>query len=77
MPRPTAAPRPRAGRPALTRSYVIEIAGVFAGAAALVAGRYRFIAVHPRLRALDRQEFANLTDLRHAAANGLRGMAPG
>jgi hypothetical protein len=50
----------------MQQSHVIDIAGVFAGAAVLVAQGYRFIAVNPGLSAIDGREFADLEAVRRA-----------
>lgn len=52
----------------MIRSHVIDISGVFAGAAIQTSDRYRFVAVDPRLEALNQSEFPSLADIRRAAA---------
>jgi hypothetical protein len=55
------------------QSHVIEIGGVFAGAAIPTAGRFRFVAVDPRLDELDGSDWASLPDLRRVAERALNG----
>jgi hypothetical protein len=65
------------------QSHVIEVAGVFAGAAVNEAGIYRFVAVDPRFEELDGSEWPSLPDIRrvvgrHLVSNGhLPGTGPG
>jgi hypothetical protein len=62
------------------QSHVIEIAGTFAGAAVSAAGRFRFIAIDPRVADLDQTEFPSLADTRrvvgHLLATGRLPPAP-
>ncbi len=55
-------------------SHVIEVAGVFAGAAVRVANHYRFVAVDPRVEELDLSDWPTLPDVhrvvRHLLVNG-------
>lgn len=51
----------------MLQSHVVEIAGVFAGAAIASAGRFRFVAVDPRVRRLDGTEYMSLDALGRAA----------
>ena len=60
----------------MLRSTVIEVAGIFAGAAIHAAGAYRFVAVNPRLRDMDRSEFPSLEDIRRAVRARLAGCWP-
>jgi hypothetical protein len=53
----------------MKQSHVIEVSGVFAGAAVDTSGHFRFIAVHPRLEPLDRSEFPSLSDVRSAVTH--------
>lgn len=55
----------------MKQSHVIEVSGVFAGAAVSASGRFRFIAVHPLLGQIDRSEWSSLSDVRRAAAHVL------
>ena len=56
------------------QSHVIEVAGIFAGAAILVANRYRFVAVDPRVEELDLSDWPSLPDVQrvvgHLLLNG-------
>ena len=53
------------------QSHVIEVSGVFAGAAMETDNRFRFIAVDPRLEDLDQSEWPSLSDIRRVAAHVL------
>lgn len=53
----------------MTQSHVIEIAGVFVGAAVQTSERFRFVAVDPRLNDIDQSEWLSLPDLRRAATH--------
>ena len=53
----------------MIRSHVVDIAGVFAGAAVKKPTHFEFVAVHPRLSGIDRSEWPSLTELRRAAAH--------
>ena len=53
----------------MIQSQVIEIAGVFVGAAVRTAERFRFIAVDPRLEDLDQSEWPSLSELRRVATH--------
>jgi hypothetical protein len=53
----------------MIQSHVIEVAGVFAGAAVRTSERFRFIAVDPRLEDLDQSEWASLAEIRRVAAH--------
>jgi hypothetical protein len=57
------------------QSYVIEIDGVFVGAAAFYGDSYRFVGVDSRLKELDGQRFADLSQVREAAGRAYR-LAP-
>jgi hypothetical protein len=46
------------------QSQVIDVAGVFAGAAVRGLGHFRFIAVDPRVEELDGSEWQSLPDMR-------------
>lgn len=58
----------------MQQSHIIEVGGVFAGAAVRVAGHYRFIAVDPRVEELDLSDWPSLPDVErvvgHLMANG-------
>jgi hypothetical protein len=56
----------------MLQSHVIDIGGIFAGAAVRAADRYRFIAVDPRLEDLDQSEWPTLADVQRVAAHLLR-----
>ncbi len=47
----------------MLQSHVIEISGTFAGAAVTAAGKYRFIAVDPRVEELDGSLWPSLPDV--------------
>lgn len=53
------------------QSHVIEITGHFAGVAVTAAGRFRFVAVDPRLSDLDGSEWPSLADLRRVVGGAL------
>jgi hypothetical protein len=53
------------------QSHVIEVSGVFAGAAVTSAGRFRFVAVDPRFEELDGSEWPSLPDVRRVVAQML------
>ncbi len=59
----------------MKQSYVIEIDGVFVGAAAFYGDSYRFVGVDSRLKDLDGQRFADLSQVREAASRAYR-LAP-
>ena len=59
----------------MKQSYVIEIDGVFVGAAAFYGDSYRFVGVDARLKELDGQRFAELSQVREAAGRTYR-LAP-
>jgi hypothetical protein len=58
----------------MQQSHVIDIGGVFAGAAVRIANRYRFVAVDPRVEELDLSDWPSLSDVervvRHLLVNG-------
>lgn len=47
----------------MLQSHVIEISGTFAGAAVTASGKYRFIAVDPRVEELDGSFWPSLPDV--------------
>ena len=53
----------------MIQSHVIEVAGVFAGAAVRTSERFRFIAVDPRLEDLDQSEWPSLAEIQRVAAH--------
>ena len=57
---------------ALRQSYIIEIDGVFVGAAAFYGDGYTFKFVDARLKDLDGQHFAKLSEVREAASRTYR-----
>jgi hypothetical protein len=57
------------------QSYVIEVDGIFVGAAAFYGDGYRFVGVDARLKELDGQRFAELAQVREAASRTYR-LAP-
>ena len=60
----------------MMQSFVVDVAGTFVGAAILThslhGGRYRFIAVDPRVEDLDQSEWSSLEDVCRVAAHLLR-----
>ena len=56
----------------MIQSHVIEIAGIFAGAAVRMPENFRFIAVDPRLEDLDQSEWPSLAELRRVAAHVIK-----
>jgi len=54
------------------QSYIIEIDGVFVGAAAFYGDGYTFKGVDSRLKAIDGQHFAKLSDVQEAASRTYR-----
>ncbi len=56
-------------RPMMISSHVIEVAGIFAGAAVNYSGNYRFVAVDPRVRELNGSEWPSLRDVRRVVGN--------
>lgn len=56
----------------MKQSYVIEIDGIFVGAAAYYGDGYRFVGVDSRLKEMDGQCFAALADVREAASRTYR-----
>jgi hypothetical protein len=54
------------------QSYIIEINGVFVGVAAFYGNGYTFKGVDPRLKDLDGQHFAALSEVREAAGRTYR-----
>ena len=56
----------------MKQSYVIEIDGVFVGAAAFYGDSYRFVGVDSRLKEMDGKHFADLTEVREAASRTYR-----
>ena len=53
------------------QSHVIEVTGRFAGVAVTAAGRFRFVAVDPRLSDLDGSEWPSLADVRRVVGRAL------
>jgi hypothetical protein len=56
----------------MRQSYIIEIDGIFVGAAAFYGDGYTFKGVDARLKDLDGQHFAHLADVREAACRTYR-----
>jgi len=54
------------------QSYIIEIDGIFVGAAAFNGDGYTFKGVDSRLKDLDGQHFAQLSEVREAASRTYR-----
>jgi hypothetical protein len=55
----------------MRQSHVIDIGGVFVGAAVRETGAYRFIAVDPRVETLDRTIWAGLPEVERAVRHVL------
>ena len=51
------------------QSHVIEVSGQFAGAAVTQNGRYRFIAVDPRVEELDNSSWPSLTEVQRVVGH--------
>jgi hypothetical protein len=59
-------------------SHVISVSGTFAGAAVKSSGKFRFIAVDPRVDDIDQSEWPSLSELRRVADHVFRtGRLPG
>ncbi len=56
----------------MRQSYIIEIDGIFVGAAAFYGNGYTFKGVDSRLKDMDGQHFAQLSDVREAASRTYR-----
>lgn len=56
----------------MKQSYIIEIDGVFVGAAAFYGDSYRFVGVDSRLKEMDGQCFSQLSEVREAASRTYR-----
>lgn len=56
----------------MKQSHVIEIDGIFVGAAARYGDSYRFVGVDSRLMDMDGQCFGRLSDVREAASRAYR-----
>jgi hypothetical protein len=54
------------------QSYIIEIDGIFVGAAAFYGDGYTFVGVDSRLKEIDGQHFSQLSDVREAASRTYR-----
>jgi hypothetical protein len=53
----------------MIQSHIIDIAGTFAGAAVNTSGRFRFIAVDPRVEELDGSVWPSLPDVRRVVGH--------
>jgi hypothetical protein len=51
------------------QSHVIEVSGQFAGAAVSSNGKFRFVAVDPRVEELDGSEWRSITDVRRVVSH--------
>jgi len=51
------------------QSHVIEVGGIFVGAAVRMPERFRFIAVDPRVEELDHSEWSSLADVRRVVGH--------
>jgi hypothetical protein len=56
----------------MRQSYIIEIDGIFVGAAAFYGDGYTFKGVDSRLKDIDGQHFAQLSEVREAASRTYR-----
>ncbi len=56
----------------MRQSYIIEIDGIFVGAAAFYGDGYTFVGVDARLKELNGQHFSRLSDVREAATRTYR-----
>ncbi len=56
----------------MRQSYIIEIDGIFVGAAAFYGDGYTFVGVDSRLKEMDGQHFDKLSDVREAASRTYR-----
>ena len=56
----------------MRQSYIIEIDGIFVGAAAFHGDGYTFKGVDSRLKDIDGQHFAKLSEVREAASRTYR-----
>jgi hypothetical protein len=56
----------------MIQSHVIDVAGVFAGAAIRTPTNYRFMAVDPRVEDLDQSEWPSLADVRRVVCHLMR-----
>lgn len=56
----------------MIKSYVIDVAGTFAGAAVRTAQTFRFIAVDPRVEDLDQSEWPSLAEVNRVVTHLLR-----
>ncbi len=56
----------------MRQSYIIEIDGIFVGAAAFYGDGYTFVGVDSRLKEIDGQHFSQLSDVREAASRTYR-----
>ena len=61
----------------MLQSHVIDIQGVFAGAAIRTARNFRLVAVHPTLADLHHSEFPSLSDIRQAVSRRMRAAPTG
>jgi hypothetical protein len=51
------------------QSHIIDISGTFAGAAVSAFGKFRFIAVDPRVADLDQSEWQSLGDVKRVVGH--------
>ena len=56
----------------MRQSYIIEIDGIFVGAAAFYGDGYTFKGVDSRLKDIDGQHFSQLSEVREAASRTYR-----
>jgi hypothetical protein len=60
----------------MQQSHIIEIAGVFVGAAVRLPLAYRFVAVRPGLSGIDGREFPTLEAVRRAVRQRIAEASP-
>ena len=53
----------------MQQSHVIEVAGRFAGAAVSDSGKFRFVAIDPRVEELDGSEWPSLADVQRVVGH--------
>ena len=51
------------------QSHVIEVSGRFVGAAVKSSGKFRFVAIDPRVEELDGSEWQSLPDVRRVVSH--------
>lgn len=56
----------------MIQSHVIDVGGIFAGAAVRTSERFRFIAADPRVEDLDQSEWPSLADVTRVVTHLMR-----